>query len=190
MRAQLVAFFNSTVLEQGFSEVYHMDIATYTEGQTAAAALLTKRIHTLNPDVALIFARISNIDVPGDSAIVEAFEYPQVGDLDIEGKSEPLSTALLLRQEATELRRGMRLLRGIPDDCVDGQEYDPTMDYTTKLNTYKDALLADPWRLKVKGPVLGFSPALVGITRVKNEGRITHRNVGRPFGFAHGRRST
>lgn len=187
MRAQLIAFFNSNKVQNGFSEVYHLEAATYLEATTAAFNMLTHRLALMCSDVELAFARVSSIDVRGDSKIIEEFTYPAPGTYSTTKLSEPLSNALLLRQEATELRRGMRELRAVPDEVFDGQKYTTIMGWEAALAVWANDLLGDPWRLRVKGPILGVSPALTGITAVKNTKRVTHRNVGRPFGFARGR---
>lgn len=188
MRMQLVAFFNSAVVESGFSEVYHLEIGTYADASAAASSLLGKRLAMMCEDIALHYARVSDIDVKGDSRLVSEINYPAPGTFAPGEKSEPLSNAVLVRQEATELHRGMREVRAIPDSVLDGQKYKTVLGWEAAFTDWKDKLRADPWRLKVKDPAGVGGVSLLAITELTNLKQVTHRNVGRPFGTAHGRR--
>jgi len=183
---QLIAFFNSNEVKNGFSEVYHVEGADYSAAEVSALAMLALRLDMMASDVSLVFARLSDPTVKGDSRIVAA-NYPLPGTyVDADGV-EPLDVALLVRTEATALHRGMREVRAIPEGLIKNQTFSTSVAFTAAFTAWKNILLTGPWRLKVKVGVDLYD--YLAYTAVDHNSRVSRRKAGRPFGLYRGRQS-
>jgi hypothetical protein len=136
-------------------------------------------------------ARLSNVDVKGDSIPLPSILIPDAGTFGaLPGDAtydQPL--ALRIAVKAGTLKRGMRWLRALPKSQISAAgDYSPTAPFTAALNTY----LSDLENLcsiatKIKGAIAPPFYTFTVITSAIQAG-AEPRKIGRPFGQPRGRR--
>lgn len=199
------AFFRDSQDDEGWSEGYWLNAASYDAALTAMDQLLVSRVSLLTQEFFVDYVRVSSADIRGDTVI----EYPGVGNNrgtykarggNQVGFSLPSEVAALVRFEGVVTLVGppprtipvhfIKPFHGIPiaDLLVN------TDDQLDLTGFWKGAFDAFVTRMLARGTLFGVTkPPTVGVatpwsvTAIEVRSRLMRRKVGRPFGLSKGR---
>lgn len=173
----------------GWSEVYPTVATSYANAIVTLQTLASDRLQMLCSDVTLMYGRVSDQNVRGDSAIANVF-----GTGVWDTSPNPTVTfdddiTYTFRVEGTPLYRATRHLRGLPTSEFTGSNFLPGIPYKATITTWMQDMIeqcAVSTAIKPKPatpPYYIYTP----ITSVTYN-RQSHRKAGRPFGIVPGRR--
>jgi len=178
---------------QGWSEVYPLKAATYSDGAAALTALATDRNNMTPTSVTHLGGRVSDVTIQGDALLIPPIGfggYTPGGT----GNILPINAALQLRLTGGTLTtHSTRFLHGWWTQDIQNGFWNPTVGMTALINAYRTDLvtytgiLVRSARLAMGTPVPFVSP--LGTEPVIND-NIWTRKIGRPFGAHRGRRVT
>lgn len=176
-------------LDFGWSEVYPITASDYPTGLAVLLAVKNTRLAILDSTVSLIAARVSSVDVKGDSYPI-SWSFPQVGTFSSGAGTANLDLAIRIKFFAGVLKRSNRFLHGLPlSQVAAGGVLTTTGPWSTALAAWvteveNNCSIATKLHGAVVPPFYTFT-AITGSSEVLiAEGK----KVGRPFGLPHGRR--
>jgi hypothetical protein len=132
------------------------------------------------------FVRVSDMFIRGDSAIAIPLAPTGTYTVPVGKVNLPPDAALVLRCEATPLRRSFRYLHGLTSNDTVGNVWSPTAGMIAALTSYLTFINTNT----VQRHIVSRSPLNVVDTAWTNfiEQQVNSRKVGRPFGLPRGRR--
>lgn len=189
MNAFGTLFFNFSAT--GGSEVYPMVVADYAAALVKLNQIIVNRLATLVSDVELLYARISDSDVKGDS-YPTGISFPQPGTFAVAPADNTYNDALALRVQfnAAVTQRGQRWIRFLPKSQVSNVGvYTPTGPFTAALATHLDYVKNNCSAAhRIPGAIVPPFYTFTPYTGYTITGDLTGRKIGRPFGERRGRR--
>lgn len=170
----------------GWSEVYGLQSTVLSTALTQLNSIMTKSLGLKHPDVTHIGARLSDLDIRGDSTLLPG-QGPGSYPPGLGTGAMPPFVVMRVRAESSSLYRGIRYLHGLPQDCFpDGSFFVPTLSWNAASTAYREELITSA-SLISRNPTTG-AYTLRSINGVAEDG-IWSRKVGRPFDLHRGRRS-
>lgn len=170
---------------RGWSEVYYPFTTTLTDAQTLMDGLIPARLAMLDSATNLLFARVSNEDSTRDSAL-STLTLPLSGTYVNSGPPNfamPSEVAVLANIQSDPTHKGHMFVRGLTSDSVAGNAFLAPIGWIGAANGWAAKLIAG-FAVQTHR---GGPPVQSRITNI-SIGRLTKRNVGRPFGLQVGRR--
>lgn len=185
--AKATLFFVSPDSE-GWSESFYLSSATINNARTAMDTIIGARLALLADVHKLIYARVSDVAVKGDSLLTQN-ALPQFGTYPTTGVTVlEANTCVLAELFATSLIKNRIFIRGITGDVVGGREYLAPSAWDTAFTTWGSVLLSNTAQARHRvsvGPPPTYS--YTNITSVFVD-KATARKPGRPFDLPRGRR--
>lgn len=183
------SFFFETPDAEGWSESFYLAGATIDVVEpNLTTVILPARLAMLPTDMQMIYGRVSDVTVKGDSLVCNT-PFPKPGTYDFTGFSLlEANTALLAILFATPLIKNRIFIRGLSSDVVAGREYQAPSAFDTAFTSWGSALLANGLVARHRtavGPPPTYSYTAVTTVSVN---KATARKPGRPFGLPVGRR--
>jgi len=180
--------FFTTDDNEGWSEGFYMIATNIAAAQTQLDTLVSQRTGFLSADSSIIYARVSDVAIKGDS-LLTTITLPAVGGYAPAGTSAlEANSALMVELFASSVLKNRIFLRGMRSDTIIGRSYEPPTGFLTDLNTWITAMLAAGVAVRHRtaiGPPPTYSyTSVTSISAVK----ATARKPGRPFGLVVGRR--
>lgn len=173
--------------ESGWSESFGMTATDYTGARSDLTTLKNNRLALLCADVTCVGGRVSDLEIKGDSDSIFA---GQTGSYVVAGvESSTPNLVLQLRVEAGTMKRSIRSLHCIPEDCVNGALYEPTAGFLAAFATWETFFMAATKLVTKNNLVVPPTYTLSTITAVIPK-ELWTRKTGRPFGLHRGRRAT
>lgn len=174
----------------GWTESYYLLASTPSGAAANLTAVAAARLAILESDLILQSASISDVAVRGDSTPV--ITVPAPGGFESATGYLDLDVSLLMKWQVGVFNRNKTYLRGIPLTMTLDGLYVPTAPYTTALNAYINAVMANcvlPVTSRNPAPpptylITSYQPILEGAVNQ----RLARRKSGRPIGQPRGRR--
>jgi hypothetical protein len=154
MPNQVVTYFfkDVTTGSAGWTETFYMSAGTLAGALLIAGpqgAIMNARLRLLHPDYQLSAVRVSDVAILRDSLILAnagdtgtgqwGGAGPHAGDT-----SEEPYDALLIRMEASSLKRRSFLMRGLPSSVITHtRQYNPDGVWTAAFNVWRTTMLAN-----------------------------------------------
>jgi hypothetical protein len=180
--------FFGTPDNEGWSESVYLSATDLIAAQTAMDTLLPLRAALLASTEEIVYARVSDVTVKGDS-LLTTVALPVPGTYSPVGASLlEANTALLLVLFANPTQKNRIFLRGLRSDTIVGREYKAPSAFATALTGYKSGLIAANCMTRNRatiGPPPTYTYHVVTSIAVS---KATARKPGRPFGLPLGRR--
>lgn len=186
------SFYFVTKDQEGWSETFFLAGATLQDCATEAAGYQAPRLACSPNNTDMIFAKVSDVAIKGDSLIVQPVSgnYPLIGTYSETptGCFLEANTALLIEILASPLKKNRFFLRGLSLDVVTGREYLHPSGFETAITTLMTWLSTHPQvrtsnKPVTKPPVYTYAAA----TQAYIQG-VTARRPGRPFDTLRGRK--
>lgn len=185
----LVSYYFATKSNEGWSENHYCQETDIDAAATLAATKIGLRM-ALSPDnVDMVYAKVSDIAVLGDSKIVQPTGqyFPFVGThvADPVGAYLEANTALLIEWIAGPAKKNRTFLRGLSLDVVTGREMVADAAYSTALNAWITAMIGFIY-VQHADPLTGIVTYTESIDGFFT--KVTARKPGRPFVLPRGRK--
>ena|SRR5262249_8505410 len=187
VEAKMTLFFSSQDSE-GWSESFYFSAATLIAVEDTMNTVIPLRAALMPSDFSIIYGRVSDVAIKGDSLQATGTTFPVVGTYSGAGDTLEANTALLVVSFATASIKNRIFMRGLTSDVVLAREYQAPSLFTTAFTSWADAIIAGGAVCRHRtaaGPPPVYSYTTTGnITVVL----ATARKPGRPFGLPVGRR--
>lgn len=201
------AFINDENDDEGWSEGFWLQKATYADALSELLAFLALRMGTLTPEFIAVYARVSSADIRGDTEAaypggIGAHGTYKWGSSPV-GDSLPSDECAYIRAEGSVTPVGpprpnipvhtIRPIHGIPRNALD-PAHDRQLNVFAGSSQYYDALnnLLKAWIARgtwyeVSKPATIGTPTPWQVTKASVNIFTGRRKVGRPFDASRGR---
>ena len=181
-------FFQS-VDDEGWSEGGYLAALDLPTAASSLDTIITARKALLDPNFSMIYARVSDVAVKGDSLPPASTVMPVQGTYAGVGTTLEANTALNVLLFADPSKKNRIFMRGLNGKVVAGREYLAPSDWDTAFTAWVSALSTVGEQVRHRtaiGPPPTYAYAVMASSVVIG---ATARKPGRPFGLPVGRRS-
>ena len=185
--AKMTLFFESLDAE-GWSESTYHSATDINEAATFIVNIVAKRADMLDSHFSIIYARVSDVAVKGDSLVSATQVFPVVGTLLTSGDQLEANTALNVELFNSASIKNRLFIRGLNSGVVKGREYLGPVNFTTAFTAWSAQQLTNGSQCRHRTSV-GPPPVYTYVdTATFSVVGATARKPGRPFGLPVGRR--
>ena len=180
--------FMSNSDNQGWSESHYGIFSDINSAQTQLNTLLTARVALLGINSQIIYARVSDEAIKGDS-LLPTFSLPAEGTWVPATGAQRVSAdvGLLCQEFASSTKKNHFFLRDLDSGTVHGTDYINPSGWASLITAYF-AALEGSWAVRnilSHGPPKTYQYTAINTCRVVG---VRSRKPGRPFGLPVGRR--
>jgi hypothetical protein len=187
INAKATIFFQSED-EEGWSEGFYISSTDLAAAAGTLASIIPLRAAMMDPHFSMIYSRVSDVEVKGDSLVAPSITFPVVGTLTDAGDQLEANTALNVEIFASPSVKNRIFIRGLNIAVIRGREYLAPAGFSAAFEAW-DLYLTGNGLMCRHRTAVGPPPTYdyVAATGISPIG-ATARKPGRPFGLPVGRR--
>jgi len=183
MLARVTFFFANG--SNGWTETFYNTGADLETVLTTAQGMIRRRTDLLAKNAQLQYIRVSDDLVAGDSRLAVVPLTDRFNKNPAEDTGNAAYDGVLIRLVCSAMHRRMFIMRGIPDQVMKNNEFDPDPPWANALVRWFGLLVGATWGMKIVDRVTVLEKPITSLTNNWVPGTVT-ATVGSTAGWSNG----